>query len=509
MKRPFRLPCDGLASESVCFHPSSLCLFVESLEEDLGFLFKDQSLQTANEYAQSAQIAHEQDHLLRILSTSYGYIRHVVDCCLTWFLLESASDGLKQGVKTIFPLLNSFSKDAQDIPLPYKISQVELIKLRDNYHYRYLMHYIGFEEFVRSLDGFEPKVDSEMAVWGAQLLQGFLCENPSHRTRIYDQKPGSEFISIFYNPLHSSCPYFEGKRLGAFHLLETLGFLMEVLVGGVAKIDPESWDEMVSDPLYGMTFKIFRDYLFQNKPYYGRGLPIEWEAALELSLWIPISPFGFIGSYQIEWRDIHPGWRYIKIIEYLAQCKEKWTEPSTLDFESFDKSITEIQNRMCQALGWPMVSEIIASWQRISEIHYSEIHIPFLFGDHPRRRFLSSMMSLRNSFPFTAYINKEASFVTESAPSFPGIIANDKDIPLESSTWKNSSGKMLNMAEFHIFKGIQGLAHGFDKYYEIQDRHSEDMLRILNSISRSRNYNLEKHISQYLSDHFDVNDTLT
>jgi hypothetical protein len=444
---------------------------------------------------QSAVLAHEQDHLLRLLSTSYGYLRYVLDVAMTFFFVETAQQALAAGRHPVFPLIQSFPGGLTAFPRPYQLEPLRVLPLRADGHFRSLCHLLAFEEFQRSMDGVDALFDPQMALFGARLFDGF-ARGRSVLPTTLERATLSTFLARFYSPGNLAVPRHQGGALGAFLLLECLGYLMEVQISSAQGGNGETLERKLRSARYSTVYRLFRDSVLQEHPYSGPGLPVEFEAAVELSLWIPWGPQGALCA--ANWPDIQPGWRFLRILEHLAEQKPPWTSPAVADFDAIDTAMLAVQERFCARMGWPTPAEIIDAWLAQED---EAMPLPLLYAGHPRRRMLRDGLQWRKTSPFRLYLNDARILENPMGPSFPGFVCEDTDLTLESATWRNAHGQAMNWVDLNCFKGFRAFHHGLGVHLDLMARHMPAMVRTLTAVAATdKDYDADV-IASLLRDH--------
>ncbi len=482
MKNGRRIPEESLQSGPLIFDPTSFLLFAEDYQEALGWLEqmvpgKDPSTEFTDK---SAVLAHEQDHMLRFLSTSYGALRYAVNNLEVRFALESI--GAHSSRETApGPILQISKGRIVNFQSPATTSVEELVGLRQDHRFRYLSHYVGFQEIQRCFDGLPARMESEMVEFGLRLLLGYLS-GESVPPIVTTQIRSSAFLSQFGQSIDS--PRINDRTIGAFEILECLGYLMEVQISRSFKGTEDLLDRKLRDDLYSGTFRLFLDTVLEHKPYKGHGLPLEFEAALDLSLWIPITGRGLFGQdASTEWSVLHPGWRLLTIFELFIDHDWEWTEPEGESFGTLDKLTDGIQTRICEALGWPTVNQILDEW---IDCFKNGSDVPYIHPHHPRLLYSQEMMEARYGTPFTLYLNDERSFGSPNSPLFPGMISDEIDVTIDADRWKDAKGRSLNWIDWYAINGSRLFIYGPEIYDELLDRHIDHAkLTLLSLVDRS------------------------
>ena len=164
-------------------------------------------------------------------------------------------------------------------------------------------------------------------------------------------------------------------KFGAHAILESLAISREMGLLLFAGHGDVRQQELFNVGIYGDAIRIWRD-VFQL-PYLRfeatdgfKSLghqeivapPQEFVAALDLALWPPYFPpiESISGSFELQWSDIHPGWRFLKVLSILKDRKE-WTPSARIDPNS-DQWLQATQKEWCDLLGWPTPENLSHEW---------------------------------------------------------------------------------------------------------------------------------------------------
>ena len=120
------------------------------------------------------------------------------------------------------------------------------------------------------------------------------------------------------------------------------------------------------------------------QPLNGKRFPIELYAAVDLALWVPFTPDGWVQG--MEWLDVHPGWRFLKILDLLKATDKPMTPFSSADAMT-DEHFEGLQAEWAIQLGWPKASELARDWlaalESILDIHQKtdRCDVPWTISD--------------------------------------------------------------------------------------------------------------------------------
>lgn len=296
-----------------------------------------------------AKLEHEYDHLRRVAGTSFG---HVLNALFT---------------KKIDHALLLVDWDRQP--------RVDFVD-RDHGFVKNLKLASDVREaaFVMLADSPIPENYSKECVASALTA---LCTLGGGATVQLGEKP--------YRDILPSVRTTRGARvLGAQALLEFFAVGKEssyaAFAIGASAVPVEDYRKVT---LYNLVGVIWRD-LYQLPmpvvsakswtedalPLTGKRFPVDLYAAIDLALWVPFKPDGWVQG--MEWRDVHPGWRFLKILDLLKTIKHPMTPFSSADAMT-DEQFEALQSEWATMLGWPKASELANSWLAALE-HTLEIH---------------------------------------------------------------------------------------------------------------------------------------
>ena len=120
------------------------------------------------------------------------------------------------------------------------------------------------------------------------------------------------------------------------------------------------------------------------QPLTGKRFPIELYAAIDLALWVPFRPDGWVQG--MEWRDVHPGWRFLKILDLLKITNHPMTPFSSADAMT-NEQFEALQSKWAIKLGWPKASELANSWlaalENVLDVHQKtdRCNVPWTISD--------------------------------------------------------------------------------------------------------------------------------
>jgi len=277
----------------------------------------------------AAKLEHEIDHLHRALGTSYGCSIH---------RLHSAQ------IDSFFRYVaGRASGESLALPFVLNSSDGELQRLR------------ACERLSERLICSRPprEIDSAAAQRIATLLPGV---RPSIEPSA--QSPGGDYAVPFGE--YTLGGAFRKAAFGGYALLEFLGLSREIELGSMACLPGAKDAEFIKAIGYQLAGQIWKQSV-RAATAEGR-LPSEMHCACELALWIPIGPDGPIPSANrdLGWKDVHPGWRFLRIAEFL---QNRTTTPcnAPLD-EAYGRWFEDLESEICDAFDWPTPCVIAESW---------------------------------------------------------------------------------------------------------------------------------------------------
>lgn len=91
-----------------------------------------------------------------------------------------------------------------------------------------------------------------------------------------------------------------------------------------------------------------------------RLFPFELCVAADLALWPPFFPNEDLSlEGELTWADIHPGHRFVKV---LSAMQGLGVRPSVIPAEGRNERFLELQARICDRLGWPTPAYLTDEW---------------------------------------------------------------------------------------------------------------------------------------------------
>lgn len=381
------------------FHPASLAVTYEHLTADqMSDLYGDWATLASGNVSHTplrqlqtevrefmASLEHEYDHLARVLSTSYGFlwqfIENVLLGCGWQNLLEVFKSGLDirvEGEARRAALLASV-REFENTPGPgpwvhHKLSQ------QNNFEF-------PLGSFLILLKGLASNITIghlPTALYALQHLDRIARESGrdagdrlSFRLR---NEIGENRCSSPIYLLNPPVP------ITANHILETFAMLthgrMSVALGltdgDFLRLMSPNIDVATRSIRPGQTeywlltanwitrfpngfYRLSEDALGEDPEgrCVLRQFPIQFFAALDLALWPPFGPDGFVGHKPPSWDDLCPGWRFQQICDLMETMSEPLRQlPTDGGHEEFER----LQELWCQRLHWVTPKALAAFW---------------------------------------------------------------------------------------------------------------------------------------------------
>lgn len=300
------------------------------------------------------EVFHEWIHLLDHVSTSYGcMIDELVLCSARGWgqILEQARES---GISIPVPLSGILTDDFHFQPYGDKaddlgsVEQLQLAALSEDL----------FMGLLEAMDGLEPDVCTEAPIVGGLALLERMSEgNQSFPTSTEElqslpvwEVPEALYPDVVWREETAEM----AVGIGAVALMEGRAMLFE--------------SALVDDDLahFGEAFK-------QKKPEYIAALLVACErvadlgehaesygyptflALSDLALMTPAAPsFAGVRAERL-WRDVHPGYRFMQLMDLIPEAGHYDKETDPYDYQS----------RFCELLGWPDPREVLEHGARL------------------------------------------------------------------------------------------------------------------------------------------------
>ncbi len=476
------LPPYGLSGGSMRFDPGSLVLYVDgSLEEIQAVLGGgiESSLSGSNAIGIRSRLVHERDHFFRHLSTSYGFFRHGQHSLMVRQFYAIAANADPSTPMTLNGLIGpELRKILRASPPPEILSQ-----LSQNARTRPTLMYLASLECVLAMDGDAPFLDRDLlsngiAMWEsvAQTLSGRSGEGL--RNFALNKMP-PERLMAYADSADPFVPRVKGKPLGAAHILEFFGVLIEFAYLSNQGVDRIETSDLLGQEEYFRLSSVFFGDFFQEELKDGRfpAFPVELEAAADLALAIPLSPRG-LGSVDrpLSWFDMQPGWRFLQICDYFKTTKRPWTHISPRDdsFDNYDEAFRRIQNEVCADLGWPSVQQLDSEWQAmLGELQTKAVSHPLCVDlrGSGRQRIGRHLLSERIQSPYSMYLKRRSGAVDREL-FFPAAVSDEGMTAFGGLHWKTDDADPVNWDEYLLLTGMRFFSEGATRHPQMRYDHA-------------------------------------
>lgn len=398
---------------------------------------------------------HERDHLLRILCTGVGILRH----SLQSLLFSDAIQYLARNVDDLFPL--SFP-DHLVLAAVQNAGTDTLTLTRNSLKWsesdRILLRYHCRLQLLRALDGdFVPGnasvVELGLGLFEAGLL-GALPHIPRHKAR---------YALTFEGETPQLWPTSAGRTFTTKTLLESFAVETELLYAIRFGRPKETATNLLDDELYRLTAALF-DQQFRHRPT--RRVPLEYDAILDAALWPPMTLRGaWITQRPWMWTDLEPGYRFCKLINWLAeQPIDRWHYAEDLDsYPACDAAVQNIQASACIALGWPTPHDLAQEFiEELEAIDHSQQHIsPYavLAERSPRLEWSIRLLTQYRKTPWSLFHEPYTLRDGGLGVWFPGGIFPDRDIAYTGLLFEEGDTHS-HFWEYQVLTGARLLIEG-------------------------------------------------
>lgn len=352
----------------------------------------------------------------------------------------------------------------------------------------------------------ERQESAERALWG-HLCPGVTAQASSSRElRIRARLPGSTRHLPFLPG--STGPF---ARLGGQALLEWLAVSREITLISAANLQHSADASLFKAKIYQLAPLCWRNWarLPLAKAPQGSAsstgisrppaavYPVELLLAIDLALWPPFWPDGFRGD-DLHWEDIHPGWRFLQIIDWFIGRMRPTTTPLRYD-QLTDRWMRGLQSEICSALRWPSPDVLcsewrskLAEWERVGSTGGF-----FIEDDLDRLRLSVELLATREKSPSQfalGYANPRG----RSFHWFAGVSATDSCDP-----YVNEATMIEIQREGYRLHVAEGLLQGLELFGE------ELAYPSLRGSTRLRFENLGSKVEQVLLEygrrHYSIN----
>lgn len=344
-----------------------------------------------------AKLEHELDHLHRSLATSCGRIRHQIH---------------SRQVHCFFSRMQ-VADDDEEVVLPFgrspTVSPEAKQHVRDMHRCRLVDQVLVGSAALRTADR-ESVADAV---------------NWYFREALEDREPVAERKGIVSasDELWPTVTYQLGGRtrhspLGCLALLEVFAVFREVNLRLFGRVGHEDSRYLLSVPAYQQAGHLWKSIAggkmapsaaidrpgWDDLPLESRQTyPLEFYAACDLALWIPLSLHSPSGK-PCGWRDIHPGWRFLQSVKALGNS----FTPTSMGAvnANMDQRLESIQEEICSKLDWPTPRAIVEEWLKEQQIQRADSLCleNFIQDDRPRMEGTSMLLQHRLRHPSAACV---------------------------------------------------------------------------------------------------------
>lgn len=331
----------------------------------------------------ASKLEHELDHLQRSAMTSYGYLLNAIfaDRVNSWFsAIREIPDR-----EVRFPIhfketasgtrhLNSFNAE--------RLLQCDALALESFVD----INIAEVQEYLAKLGGLPGLADSNNSarIPFADTRAGRVVIGGQAVLELFAVTRERSLLSFALGPDSLSREY-EGSHIHnlAYYLWKTTFGLPLIESGG----ESDAW-RSVGIPR-GLRF------------------PLELYAAADLALWPPFSSEGWIGNPG--WSDIHPGWRFVRILELLQNRSPSQFTALSSPANISNAHFVALQDEWADALGWCRPGVLCNLWRKaLEEFSQRESHTPTLWSigeDSGRARSDYEYMRTRHLHPAAATLS--------------------------------------------------------------------------------------------------------
>lgn len=320
-----------------------------------GEIFRDLPEETKEFFAIRA---HEQDHLRRLLATSYGMFGDSVRNSWLGLVARMVEERSMQGL----PILDLPFLDWIPPELSFEGS-FDRIRARSSTgsHTKTLVQGLG--NLLSALADEVLPSQFASAIWGLtnggnEQVQSLVSEQKqfSSASRLKDNRGnlfglnGRQLLELFAVGEHGNALLRTGSPLSTVEFLLTRSseeYALAIL----------AWNSLFgSSEALSTSPPAEQDLIID----WYRLFPFELFIAADLALWPPFYPNEELRTEnELAWSDIAPGPRFLRI---LATMKDLQVTPQAIPTSDRNEQFIELQHRVCHRLGWPTPHELASAW---------------------------------------------------------------------------------------------------------------------------------------------------
>ena len=390
-----------------CYYPDSLLIRMPLTPDELGRVaFPDLTKlpsgltnrelhATTSDHSKFvfARYQHELDHLMRLLSTSLGLFLHQLDSQLPdqfrWIASQTET-----------------SRFSEPLPLVREedLSDAELMSTATERHAAVRL----WHNTASLTRGLRDSIHSESQFVAAMTQLNWFREGQDSIEIDAAWPPNPAFIS--------GTP----ATITGRNIIEFLAVLSEMDYCSLIAGDNQTWMDMLQDAnyhavmvLWGSAFpqgnlwdidrtsRLESDFRLNVRLAY----PLELYACLDLALWPPLTPAGvFASRSRYSWKDIHPGYRFVRLCEWLQDARLPLTR---IGGEDRNDRFRKFQDLACETFGWPTVDELSIIWREDNRRKQAGeardvsrlMSISLESASHPRLSMIDRLLQTRSEKP--------------------------------------------------------------------------------------------------------------
>jgi len=297
--------------------------------------------------------SHEQDHLNRLIGTSFGYMLDVVRSRWVMGTVKLVEEKLKGDLDPILPLRMLPPRNGTTAEILSELASEKSIRGQ---------HRIcqGLSDCLHALLDDVPGPRLVSALWG--LTAG--CKDKLRYLLDDDEMQRHSGFSLFTSDG-------EHQALKARHLLELFAWREQGNTLLTLGYDLKDVKELFLTPSseYKLAFDVWRHVIPQANELvavtdddevfmWGTSFPFELFVCADLALWPPFEPPGRIRQ-GFRWYDLNPAKRYVSILMAFRDLQL----PITIKRESnLNELLLDIQSKLCERLNWPTPDSLAKEW---------------------------------------------------------------------------------------------------------------------------------------------------
>lgn len=416
-----------------------------------------------------ARLAHESAHLRHHLATTYGYAYHVMNTWIARTLARGIRALTEKSTRVSFPLLPAIASESE---------------LHEDYRGLLALQY-AFDGDVGDEMPYSPPAALGILDLILRMTAGRASARPEMLDQLASPIPRNPRLLPFLRRDNPFVPrLLENRPFGARHILETLAFTREISVALVTGAINPSWADMMGLDDYGLVLRFWKT-MFEP-----RRATLEFLAALDLALCVPITPEGLYESEpQLQWHDVHPGWRYLQICDLWKRQKHEWVDIPR-DVQETDKVMLELEMTAAKDLGWPQPHEMLAHWMDFFRraIKSGARGLYLELSGHPRLIGSLALAARRLAQPYSI-VQGYWDFRKVKVPWFPVAFTRGRDVEIRVNehVWElERNGLTEKTWSYFVLHGARFFIEGCDGMPHIPDHHFPGILNALGAFTNGQ-----------------------